>query len=176
MLKIQEIIERISFEVTQEIVSQHFGDSRDMSVEGSSVKKFTSEDIKLYQKGLLWLLYKAHSTVDFHSHFWGNNLQNASSVHCHIYILLSDLKIIHRFVDGLTMFDNTDWCSKQYLCTTEIELLLMIATELSVWINRAVAGPGHRKDLIDGLNSCNKHYLKQTMIRVKLPGNEETLG
>ena len=53
MLKIQEIIERISFEVTQEIVSQHFGDSRDMSVEGSSVKKFTSEDIKLYQKGLL---------------------------------------------------------------------------------------------------------------------------
>jgi hypothetical protein len=65
----RDYAERLTFEFEQEIMSQHFGDSRDMSMEGSSVKTFTAEDIKLFQEGLVPLLSEAEATMDFHSHF-----------------------------------------------------------------------------------------------------------
>ena len=51
--------ERISFEFTQESISQHFCDSRCMSMEGYIVKTSTAEYIKLYQEGLLQLISEA---------------------------------------------------------------------------------------------------------------------
>jgi hypothetical protein len=172
----RDYAERLSFEFTQEIMSQHFGDSRDMSMEGSSVKTFTEEDIRAYRDGLLQLLNETDATMDFHSHFSDDNLQNAASTHCHMRILIADLKKKGRFLEGRTMFDNTDGCAKQYRCATAIHLLSMLATEFNITINRAVGAPGHGKDLVDGLNACDKQYLKQMMMRITLPGNEETLG
>jgi hypothetical protein len=148
-------------------------------MEGSSVKTFTAEDIKLYQEGLLQVLSEADATTctDFHSHFLENNLQNAALTHCHVRVLIAELKKIQRLLDGWTMFDNTDACTKQYCCATATHLLLMLATEFNITINRAIAAPtGHGKNLVDGLKACNKQYLKQMMMIITIPGNEETLG
>jgi hypothetical protein len=59
------------------------------------------------------------------------------------------------------MFDNTDGCAKQYCCAPAIHLLSMLAREFNITINRSVGAPGHGKDLVDGLNACNKQYLKK---------------
>ena len=106
-------------------MSQHFGDSRDMSMEGSSVRTFKEEDIKAFQEGTLEVL-SAVATMDFHSHFSDDNLQNAAATHCHMRVLIQHLKLNGRFLDRHTMFDNTDGCAKQYRCATAIHLLSML--------------------------------------------------
>jgi hypothetical protein len=170
----RDYAERLTFEFTQEIMSQHFGDSRDMSMEGSSVRTFLEEDIKAFKEGVLEVLSVVDSTMDFHSHFSDDNLQNAAATHCHMRVLIQHLKLTGRFLDGHTMFDNTDGCAKQYRCATAIHLLSMLATEFNVTINRSVGAPGPGKDLVDGLNACDKQYLKKMMMRIALPGNEQS--
>jgi hypothetical protein len=170
----RDYAERLSFEFTQEIMSQHFGDSRDMSMEGSSARTFRAEAIELFQKGLLEVLGDADATMEFHSHFSDDNLQNAASTHCHMRVLIEYLKKERTLLDGHTMFDNTDGCAKQYRCATAIHLLSMLATEFNITINRSVGAPGHGKDLVDGLNACDKQYLKKMMMRITLPGNEQS--
>ena len=155
-------------------MSQNFGDSCDMSMEGSSVKTFTTEDINLHQEGLLKLLSEADATMDIHPQFLDDNPQNDISTHCHIHVLIYDLKKCQRFMDGWMMFDNTDRCAKQYCCATAIHLLSMLTAEFNVTINLAIAAPGHGNDLVDGINACNKQYLKQMMMRITLLVNEET--
>ena len=160
----------------KKILSQHFGDSRDMSMEGSSARTFKAEDIKLFQEGLLSELSSDDATMDFHSHFSDDNLQNAASTHCHMRVLITHLMKNGRLLKGHTMFDNTDGCAKQYRCATAIHLLSMLAMEFNITIDRDIAAPGHGKDLVDGLNACDKQYLKTMMMRIALPGNEDTVG
>ena len=63
--------------------------------------------------------------MDFNSHFLDDNLQNAASAHCHMRVLIYDLKKSQILLDGQTMFDNTDECAKQYICATAIHLISM---------------------------------------------------
>jgi hypothetical protein len=88
----RDYAERLSFEFNQEIISQHFGDSGDMSIEGSSNKTFKAEDIESFENGLLEVLGEADATMDFHSHFSDDNLQNAASTHCRMRVLIEHLK------------------------------------------------------------------------------------
>jgi hypothetical protein len=156
-------------------MSQHFGDSRDMSMEGSSVRTFKADDIKSFQEqGPLEVLSTAEPTMDFHSHFSDDNLQNAASTHSHMRVLIEHLKKTGQFLEGHTMFDNTNGCAKQYRCATAIHLLSMLATEFNITINRSVGAPGHGKDLVDGLNGCDKQFLKKMMMRITVPGNEQS--
>jgi hypothetical protein len=170
----RDYAERLTFEFTQEIMSQHFGDSRDMSLEGSTARTFKAEDIESFQQGLLVELTQSDTTMDFHSHFSDDNLQNAAASHCHMRVLIEHLRKNGRFLKGHTMFDNTDGCAKQYRCATAIHLLSMLAVEFNMAINRSVGAPGHGKDLVDGLNACDKQYLKKMMMRITLPGNEQS--
>ena len=170
----RDYAERLTFEFTQEIMSQHFGDSRDMSLEGSTARTFKAEDIESFKQGLLVSLTESDATMDFHSHFSDDNLQNAASTHCHMRVLIKHLRKNGRFLKGHTMFDNTDSCAKQYRCATAIHLLSMLAVEFNTAINRSVGAPGHGKDLVDGLNACDKQYLKTMMMRIMLPGNEQS--
>ena len=91
-----------------------------------------------------------------------------------MHILIFDLKKGQIFLDGRTMFENTDGCANQYDCATAIHLLSMLATEINITINRAVDAPGHRQNLVDGMNACDKQYLKQMMMIITLPVNYET--
>jgi hypothetical protein len=90
------------------------------------------------------------------------------------YVLIEHLKKERPLLDGHTMFNNTDGCAKQYCCATVIHLLSMLATEFNITINQLVGAPGHGKDLVDGLNACDKQYLKKMMMRITLPGNKQS--
>ena len=94
-----------------------------MSMEVSSVKTFTEEDINLYQEGLLQLLSEADANMEFHYQFLDNNLQNYASTHCHMRVLIVDLKKNKIFLYGRTMLNNTDGHTKNYCCATVIQLL-----------------------------------------------------
>jgi hypothetical protein len=82
----RDYAKRLSFEFTQEIMSQHFGDSSDMSMEGLSVCTFKAEDIKSFQEGPLEVLSMANATMHLHSHFSNSNLQNAAATHSHMCV------------------------------------------------------------------------------------------
>jgi hypothetical protein len=86
--------------------------------------------------------------------------------------LIEHLKKNRTFLDGHTMFENADGCVKQYCCTASIHLISMLATELNITKNQSVGAPGHGKDLVDGLNACDKQYLKKMMMGITIPGNK----
>jgi hypothetical protein len=71
------------------------------------------------------------------------------------------------------MLDNTDGGAKQYHCTTALHFLSMSSMKHIITIDQAVAAPGHGKDLIDGLNTVNKMYLKELMMRTSVAGEAE---
>ena len=39
----------------------------------------------------------------------------------------------------------------------------MLSTKFNINIDRAIGAPGHGKDIVDGLNAVDKHYLKKIM-------------
>ena len=58
--------------------------------------------------------------------------------------------------DSTTLWEETDGCAKQYRCATAMYLLLLIFVRFNIVIDRAVGAPGHRKDVVDGLNATYK--------------------
>ena len=49
-------------------------------------------------------------------------------------------------------------------------LLLVMFQCYSVIIDRGISAPGHGKEVVDGLNAFDKHYIYQLMSTVQLPG------
>jgi hypothetical protein len=90
-----------------------------------------------------------------------------------VCVLIEHLKKAGRFLEGHTIFDNTDGCAKQYHCAMAIHLLLILAMEFNITINQLVVAPGHGKDLVDGLHACDKEQYLKKMMRITLPGNEQ---
>ena len=41
----------------------------------------------------------------------------------------------------------------------------------SIIIDRGISAPGHGKDVVDGINSIDKHYMYKLMSNVQLPGS-----
>ena len=60
-----------------------------------------------------------------------------------------------------TMWEDMDGCSKQYQCGTAMYFLSMLAFSFNIVNDRAIGAPGHRKDIIDGLNAVTKHFLQK---------------
>ena len=44
-------------------------------------------------------------------------------------------------------------------------------TVYSVTIDRYISAPGHGKEVLDGLNAVDKHYIYPIMSNVQLPGS-----
>ena len=63
------------------------------------------------------------------------------------------------------MYCNFDGAAKQYRCSNELFYLYCLATKYAIHIDREISAPGHGKDVVDGLNAVDKHYLKQVMQR-----------
>ena len=38
-------------------------------------------------------------------------------------------------------------------------------------IDQGISAPGHRKEVVDGLNAVDKRYINQLMSKVQLPGS-----
>ena len=41
----------------------------------------------------------------------------------------------------------------------------------SMIIDQGISAPGHRKEVVDGLNAVDKRYIYQLMSKVQLPGS-----
>jgi len=72
-------------------------------------------------------------------------------------------------IAGLTVWDDTDGCGKQYRCGTAMYLLSILASKYGIIIDRAIGAPGHGKDIVDGLNATDKVYLRKAMCMIGTP-------
>ena len=70
----------------------------------------------------------------------------------------------------IIIWENTDGCTDQYLCTTALYLLSMLAHAYNIIIDSGVGEPGHGRYFVDGLNDTNKKFLSMLTTNVKLPG------
>jgi hypothetical protein len=123
-----------------EIQSQHFGNNRSLSIEGSSIEFHDENGIRL----------------EVHSHFADKSDQNVASTHAHMDVLIRYPICQGVLQHGGLMLDDTDGCAKQYGYATALFLLTLLSCVHNVTIDRAVGAPGHGKDIVDGLNAADK--------------------
>ena len=160
----RDYAERLSFKLDKEIMSLNFGNSVSLSMEGVSVryfKKEVSSDNVLDKE--TFFDFEKDTILDFHSHLSDSCIQNAGSTHQHMIVLLDFLFKNKYMTEGSTLFCNTDGESKQYRCANSLYYLSLLSTKYNINIDRAIGAPGHGKNIVDGLNAVDKHYLKKIM-------------
>ena len=161
--------DRLSFDFKHEFMSTHFGNSASLSMEGVCVRHYKKDVIDLHNVSQHSNFDQEGDTISqFHSHFSDSKIQNAGSTHQHMNVLLSYMKDYGLIVKGGTLYCNSDGAAKQYRCANALYYLSCLATKYGIEIDRAISAPGHGKDVVDGLNAVDKHYLKKIMNRPKI--------
>jgi hypothetical protein len=79
----RDYAERLSAKFNMEIQSDHFGNGRSLSIEGSSAELFPRQDVKRIE-------------MEFHSHFSDKSRQDAATTSAHMTVLINRL-----FADGV---------------------------------------------------------------------------
>lgn len=164
----RDYAERLAAAFNLEAQHEHFGNSRSLSIEGSSVETFCAAAVEAYQAGV-WSMDESALRMVFHSHFSDASRQDAATTHAHMTVLFEHLKEVGELCAGLTVWDDTDGCGKQYRCGTAIYLLSVLACTYGITIDRAIGAPGHGKDFVDGLNATDKVYLRKMMCMTGTP-------
>ena len=67
---------------------------------------------------------------------------------------------------------NTDGCADQYRCAVAIYLMSVMLKCYSVMIDRGISAPGHGKEVVDGLNGIDEHYIYKLMSNVHLQASK----
>ena len=160
--------ERLAAAFNLEIQSEHFGNGRSLSMEGSSVETFCAAAVDAWQNGV-WQMSEADLLMVFHSHLSDESRQDATTTTAHMKVLFKHLKRIGQLCEGMVDWDDTDGCAKQYRSALALYLLSVVATEFNITIDRAIGAPGHGKDLVDGLNAMDKIYLRHKMCMIGTP-------
>jgi hypothetical protein len=142
-----------------EIQSEHFGNGRSLSIEGSTVE--THE--------ILGDNVEKRTRLQFHSHFSNNSRQDAATTTAHMTVLIDALISENAIYKKTTMWDDTDGCGKQYRCAKAYWLLSYLASKYDMTIDRAIGAPSHGKDVVDGINATDKRYLAGCMCLVGTP-------
>ena len=117
----------------------------------------------------VWQMDEAELQMVFHSHFSDESRQDAATTHAHQTELFTHLREMGELMAGMTIWEDTDGCGKQYRCGTALYLLSMLACTFDVTIDRAIGAPGHGKDVVDGLNATDKCYLRKMMCMIGTP-------
>ena len=136
-----------------EVQSDHFGNSRSLSIKGSSVETLDGANVEL----------------TFHSPFSDESKQDACTTNAHVGVLVEILKGNGKLITGSILYDETDGCGNQYYCGTAIYLLIVLVLQYGIVIDRAIGDPGHGKDIVDGLNATDKHFLQGKMCIIGSP-------
>jgi hypothetical protein len=98
-------------------------------------------------------------SMEFHSHFSNDSRQDAATTAAHLTVLLDLLKTNGQFMEGSTLYDETDGCGKQCRCSNAIYLLSVLASKYGTVLDRGIGAPGHGKDDVDGLNATDKQHI-----------------
>ena len=111
----RDYAERLSFELNNEIMSQHFGNSISLSMEGVAVRFFNKEKVNEFSNNNQASYdFEKDTLMNFHSHLSDFSFQNASSTHQHMNVLLDYLRNQKVMKEGSTVYCNSDGSSKQY--------------------------------------------------------------
>ena len=69
-----------------------------------------------------------------------------------------------RLVSGISrVWEDTDGCSKQYMCGLSIKLMTVFSSSYGIIVYRAINAPFHGNNDVDRLNATYKRYLKGKM-------------
>ena len=71
----------------------------------------------------------------------------------------------------ITIWENNDGCAEQYRCASALYLMSVMSKCYSIIIDRGIISPGHGKEVVDGLNDVDNHYIYQLISTVQLPGS-----
>jgi hypothetical protein len=164
---IRDYAERLAAKFNLEIQEEHFGNGRNLSIEGSAVQQFTKEANERFLSGSAKDLEEF--VLHFHSHLSDKSLQNAATTNAHMEVLFDRLIESGAIGKKATMWDETDGCTKQYRCAKAFWLLSYLAVKYVTTIDRAIGAPGHGKDIVDGINATDKTYLASMMCLTGTP-------
>jgi hypothetical protein len=91
--------------------------------------------------------------------------------------LVHYLKINQQLVRGTVLYTGTDRCGKQYRCGNSKYLNSLLLSENGIVNDHTVGAPGHGKDIVDGINAIDKHFLagKMCMIGTQEANNKPKL-
>ena len=81
-----------------------------------------------------------------------------------------------KLVSGMsTVWEDTDDSANQYRCALDIYLTTVLSYSYGIIMDSKVNAPGHGKNVVNGLNSTYKRYLKGEMQLIsKLASNNTT--
>ena len=71
-----------------------------------------------------------------------------------------------------TMLEVTDGCGKQYRCGNALMFLSVLARKYEIIIDRAVDAAGHGKGVVDGIQGCEKNFIRRKMCTINKNGQE----
>ena len=115
----RDYAERLLLKFHKEIQSEHFGQGRDLSMEGN---------INTYYKNNL-----TNKTTDFHTFLSDGKKQNATRTDLHMTKLIKYLK--NKGVLKYRLYETTDGCSKQYRCGTALWYLSSLSYKHKIIID-----------------------------------------
>ena len=72
-------------------------------------------------------------------------------------------------IKGRTLWDQTDGCAKQYMCSIAYYMMSYLPTSYKIVLDRDVDKPGHGKDVVDGFNTVQKRYLATCLRMLSTP-------
>ena len=74
-----------------------------------------------------------------------------------------------------TVWEENDGCAKKYRCDLAVYLMPVLSYSYGIIMDCAINAPGHRNNVIYGLNATDKCYLKEEMEPIgKLESNDTT--
>ena len=71
-----------------------------------------------------------------------------------------------------TLWGNTDGCVEQYICASELYLMWVFSQRQSIINDRGISEHRNGKEVVDGLNAIDKHYIYQLISHFQLPGSK----
>ena len=140
---IRDYSEKMYTNVNLEIQSEHIGNGRSLSKKGNNIEIVDKE---------------LNDTCAFHSYLSNDNCQDASTTHTHIIYMLEEWKNYH-LKNRCSIWESTDGYCKQYRCGAALFFKSIISVKSNVIVDCIIGAPGYEKDVVDGINSCNKRYL-----------------
>ena len=89
-----------------------------------------------------------------------NSKQDSATTTAYRKCFISLLKYKKVLTTSLsTIWENTDGFSKQYRCASALYLMSVMSQCYSIIIYWGISAPGHGKEVVDVLNTSNKHYI-----------------
>ena len=108
ILPVRDYAERLSTHFNLEVQSNHSGNGRFLSIEGSNLQYIDDDH---------------DGNSEFDSHLSEDSRQDASITHAHMISMLNELKKSNKLKPKCTIWESSDGCCKQYCCGASLYFL-----------------------------------------------------